>query len=80
MEAFDPFLQPNMKLPVEFLNEESVHVNFPETIDLEVVSTPPSLSSLQDEVPKPARLANAMEARVPQFIKAKDIIRLNVST
>ncbi len=80
MESFDPFLQPNMKFPVEFLNEEPMHVIFPETIDLEVVSTPPGLGSLQDEVPKSARLANGMEIQVPQFIKAKDVVRVNVHT
>jgi len=34
-----------MKLPVEFLDGEPVNVIFPEFVDLEVISTPPSLSS-----------------------------------
>jgi elongation factor P len=80
MEAFDPFLQPNMRLAVEFLNEEPINVIFPEWVDLEVVSTAPPLSTLQDEVPKPAKLSNGMEIQVPQFIKPKDIVRVNVQT
>ena len=80
METYDPFLQPNMKFPVEFLDGEPLNVLFPEWVDLEVVSTPPSLSSLQDEVYKPATLSNGMEIQVPQFIKAKDVVRVNVSS
>jgi elongation factor P len=65
---------------VEFLDGEPLNVLFPEWVDLEVVSTPPSLSSLQDEVYKPATLSNGMEIQVPQFIKAKDVVRVNVSS
>lgn len=77
---FDPFLQPNMRLAVEFLGDEPVNVIFPEWVDLEVISTPPSLSSLQDEVYKPATLSNGLEIQVPQFIKVKDVVRVSVAT
>lgn len=80
LESFDPFLQPNMRLPVEFLGEEPVNVIFPEWVELEVVSTVHSISSLQDEVYKPATLSNGMEIQVPQFIKVKDVVRVSVST
>jgi len=80
LETFDPFLQPNMRLSVEFLEGEPVNVLFPEWAELEVVSTPPSLSSLQDEVYKPATLSNGMEIQVPQFIKVKDIVKVGVAS
>jgi elongation factor P len=80
LEPFDPFLLPNMKLDVEFLAEEPVQVLFPEWVELKVVSTPPSLPSLQDEVSKPATLSNGMEILVPQFIKAGDLVKVNVAT
>lgn len=80
METFHPFLQPNMKLPVEFLEGEPVNVIFPEWVELEVISTPPSLSSLQDEVYKPATLSNGMQVQVPQFIKVKDVVKVNVNS
>ena len=80
LEPFDSFLQPNMKLPVEFLGEEPVNVILPEWVELEVVSTVHSISSLQDEVYKPATLSNGMEIQVPQFIKVKDVIRVDVHT
>jgi elongation factor P len=69
-----------MKLSVEFLDGEPVNVVFPEWVELEVTSTPQSISSLQDEVYKPAILSNGMEIKVPQFIKVGDIVRVSVST
>ncbi len=80
LESFDPFLQPNMRLSVEFLEGEPVNVLFPEWVELEVTSTPPSLSSLQDEVSKPATLANGMRVQVPQFIKVGDLVRVSVAS
>ena len=80
METFAPFLLPNMKLSVEFLEDEPVNVLFPEWVELEVISTPPSLSSLQDEVSKPATLSNKMVIQVPQFIKVGDVVKVNVAS
>jgi len=80
LEAFDPFLQPNMKLTVEFLGEDPIHVIFPEWVELRVSSTPPGLGSLQDEVTKPATLSNGLQVQVPQFIKAGDWVKVNVAT
>jgi elongation factor P len=80
LESFDPFLQPNMKLTVEFLGEDPIHVVFPEWVELRVTSTPPSLGSLQDDVTKPATLSNGLQIQVPQFIKAGDLVKVNVTT
>jgi elongation factor P len=80
LEPFDPFLQPNMKLTVEFLGEDPIHVVFPESVELQVTSTPPGLGSLQDEVTKPATLSNGLQIQVPQFIKAGDLVKVNVAT
>jgi len=80
MENFAPFLQSNMRLPVEFLDGEPVNVLFPDWVELKVLSTPPSLSSLQDEVYKPATLSNRMQVQVPQFIKEGDVIKVDVNT
>jgi hypothetical protein len=49
-------------------------------VELKVASTPPSLSSLQDEVYKPATLNNGMQIQVPQFIKEGDVIKVDVNT
>ena len=79
LETFHPFLQPNMRFAVEFLEGEPVNVVFPEWVALEVISTPPSLSSLQDEVYKPATLSNGMQIQVPQFIKVGDMVKVGVA-
>jgi elongation factor P len=78
VEPFVPFLQPNLRFPVEFLQEEPVNVMFPEWVELEIISTPSSISSLQDDVYKPATLSNGMQIQVPQFIKVGDMVRVNV--
>ena len=78
LETFDPFLQPNMKLNLEFLGDDPIHVVFPEWVELQVTSTPPHLGSLQDEVSKPATLSNGMQIQVPQFIKVGDLVKVNV--
>jgi elongation factor P len=80
LEDFDSFLQPNMRLSVEFLEGEPVNVLFPEWVELEVISTPSGLSTLQDEVYKSATLSNGMEILVAQFIKAGDVIKVSVSS
>jgi len=78
METSSPFLKPNMRLSVEFLEDEPVNVLFPEWVELEVISTPTSISSLQDEVYKPATLSNRMQIQVPQFIKVGDMVKVHV--
>jgi elongation factor P len=78
METFSPFLKPNMRLSVEFLEDEPVNVLFPDWVELEVISTPASISSLQDEVYKPATLSSGMQIQVPQFIKVGDMVKVNV--
>lgn len=80
MESFTPFLQPNMRLPVEFLEGEPVNVVFPDWVELKVASTSSSLGSLQDEVYKPATLANGMQVQVPQFIRQGDTVKVDVAT
>lgn len=65
---------------MEFLEDEPFNVLFPEWVELEVTSAPPSLSSLQDEVYKPATLSNGMVIQVPQFIKVGDVVKVNVVT
>jgi hypothetical protein len=34
------------------------------------------MSSLQDEVYKPATLSNGMQIQVPQFIKVRDVVKV----
>ena len=38
------------------------------------------MSSLQDEVYKPATLSHGMQIQVSQFIKVKDVVKASVAT
>ncbi|MFN0167785.1 MAG: elongation factor P [Bryobacteraceae bacterium] len=74
------FLQPQMKLPVEFVDGEAVHVVFPDFVEIKIADTPPPVHQQQDSTWKLAKLDNGLEVMVPQFIKTGDAIRLDVAT
>jgi len=72
------FLQPEMRLPVEFVEGRPVSVLFPDVIETRVAETAPPVHAQQDSTWKTARLENGVEIMVPQFIKTGDVIRLDV--
>lgn len=74
------FLEPGMKLPVDFVNGRPVHVLFPDMIEVKIADTAPATHQQADSAFKPAKLANGVEIMVPQFIKAGDLIRLDLET
>ncbi len=72
------FLQPQMHVPVEFIEGEPVSVQFPDLLEARVARTAPPVHAQQDSTWKEARLENGVEVMVPQFIKTGDLIRLDV--
>ena len=74
------FLEAGMKLPVEFVGGRPVHVLFPDVIEVKIADTAPAAHQQADSAFKPAKLANGIEVMVPQFIKAGDMIRLDLET
>jgi elongation factor P len=74
------FLEPGMTLPVEFVQGRPVHVLFPDAIEVRIADTAPASHQQADSAFKPARLANGVEVMVPQFVKAGDMIRLDLET
>jgi elongation factor P len=72
------FLEPQMKLPVEFVEDKPVSVEFPDIMEVRIADTTPPVHAQQDSTWKPARLENGVEIMVPQFIKAGDNVRLDV--
>ena len=73
------FLQPQMRLPVEFVEGQPVSVLFPDSIEIRVAETAAPIHQQQDNTLKPAKLENGVEIMAPQFIKAGDLIRLDVA-
>jgi elongation factor P len=74
------FLQSGMELPVEFFNGEPISVVFPEIADARVLSTAPPSHSQQDSAWKEALLENGISIRVPLFIAAGELVRVEVKT
>jgi len=73
------FLQPEMLLPVEYVEGRPVNVLFPDIMEVRIAETAPPVHQQQDNTWKPARLENGVEVMVPQFIKTGDVIRLDVA-
>jgi elongation factor P len=69
-----------MKLGVEFVSGRPVHVLVPDVIEVLIADTAPATRQQADSAFKPAKLANGIEVMVPQFIKAGDMIRLDLET
>ena len=73
------FLLPEMRVAVEFVEGQPVSVVLPDVLEVRVAETAPPVHQQQESVWKPARLINAVEIMVPQFIKVGDLIRLDVA-
>ncbi len=73
------FLQSEMLLPVEFVEDRPVNVLFPEILEVRIAETAPPAHQQVDSTWKPATLENGASVMVPQFIKPGDVIRLDVA-
>ncbi|MCY0854853.1 elongation factor P [Cupriavidus sp. D39] len=78
--AYERFLQPNMRIPVQLHEGEPVTIAFPPAVDLTVVATPPGLREHETSTFKTATLENGMEVLVPQFIKEGDTVRIDAAS
>lgn len=74
------FLEPQMRVPVEFMEERAVSVEVPQYLEVKIADTAPPSHQQQDSNWKPARLENDVDIMVPQFIKNGDLVRLDLST
>lgn len=73
------FLEPGVRVPVDFVEDRPVGVVFPEILDVRIADTPPPSHGQADSAWKPARLPNGVEVMVPPFVKTGDSIRLNLA-
>jgi elongation factor P len=74
------FLQPDMKVPVEFYEGQPVSIVFPEIVEVKVQTTAQPVHQQQDNTYKSATLENGLELMVPQFIKPGELVRVEVAT
>ena len=74
------FLGSGMEVPVEFFNGEPISVVLPEIMDARVMITAAPSHSQQDSAWKEAVLENGVSIRVPLFIAAGELVRVDLKT
>lgn len=74
------FLQPNMRVPVEFYAGQPVSIVFPPIVETRVSRTTEPVHQQQDNTYKEATLENGLKIMVPQFIKPDETVRVEVAT
>ena len=76
----EKFLQPEMRLPVEFFNGPPISIEFPASVEARVADTAPPVHSQQDNTWKEATLDNGVQIQVPLFIAPGELVRVDVKT
>jgi len=74
------FLQPGIRLPVEFFEGEPSSVVFPEVSEARVAETAPAAHSQQEGAWKAATLENGLSIQVPLFVGPGEVVRVDVRT
>lgn len=74
------FLQENLEVTGLFFEENPLTLEFPEFVDLCVVTSSPPLHDQETSTYKSVLLENGVEVLVPQFIKEGDRVRVHIET
>jgi len=73
-----PWLEPNIKVTVQYIGGEAMGIELPKTLDVEVSETePPLKGATASASPKHATLANGVVIKVPQFIETGEMVRVD---
>jgi elongation factor P len=74
------YLIPNTIVKIEFFEEKAIGVDLPDTMDMKVVRTEPTLQkATASAVMKPATLETGLVVNVPPFVNEGDRIRVDTS-
>src|ERR1700676_3246463 len=74
------YLIPNTLVKIEFFEEKAIGVDLPDTMDMKVVQTEPTLQkATASSVMKPATLETGLVVNVPPFVNEGDRIRVDTS-
>lgn len=74
------YLIPNMPVKIEYYNDKAIGVLLPDTVELTVVDTEPSIQkATASAVMKPAKLETGLVVNVPPFIGTGDKIKVDTS-
>jgi elongation factor P len=78
LEAEVPWLVENMRITVQYIGDDASGIELPKTVDIEVTETAPSLKGATATAsPKPATLSNGVALKVPQFVEAGEMVRVD---
>lgn len=81
LEGQIPYLLESMEVKVQFVGDEALAVELPNTIDLTVVETEPALKGATAAAQtKPAKTETGLVVQVPPFVNEGDRIRVDTST
>jgi elongation factor P len=74
------YLVPNTVVKVEFHDDKAIGVDLPDTMDLKVTETEPTIQkATASSVMKPATLETGLVVQVPPFVNEGDRIRVDTS-
>ena len=74
------YLIPNMPVKIEYYDEKPIGVLIPDTVDLTVVDTEPSIQkATASSVMKPAKLETGLVINVPPFVGTGDKVRVDTT-
>ncbi len=75
------FLTDGEEYPVTFHDESPVGIELPQSVNLKVVSAPPVIKKATATASLgPVELENGMTVNAPGFVKAGDMIKINIET
>ncbi|RMD83393.1 MAG: elongation factor P [Candidatus Dadabacteria bacterium] len=78
LEEEAPWLEENMRVTVQYVGDEPLGIELPKVVEVRVEETePPLKGATASASPKPARLANGVTIKVPQFIEAGEVVRVD---
>ena len=74
------YLVPNTTVKIEFHNDKAIGVDLPDTMDMKVIQTEPTLQkATASAVMKPATLETGLVVQVPPFVNEGDKIKVDTS-
>ena len=75
-----PYLKDELQVTGLFFERRPLSLEFPEFVDLRVVTSPPPVHDQETTTAKEVTLENGMEILAPPFIKEGDLVRVNTDT
>ncbi len=73
-----PWLTENLEVTVQYIGSEISGVELPKVVEIEVAETVPGMKGATATAsPKPAKLANGVAIKVPQFVEQGEMVRVD---